>query len=94
MQLKDKDKWLDKSKLKLEAMCLRIEDDRCPNLWCHLDEVVLTLKKTIKGEDLTEESDYSYTPFLVQSYKRIALVRRSFTWKVEGENVIDALLDL
>ena len=94
MELKDKDKRLDKSKLNLETMCPRIEDDGCSNLWCHLDKVVLTLKKTIKGEDLVEESNHSYTPFLVQSYKRIALVRGSFTWKVEGKNVIDALLDL
>ena len=41
LQLKDKYKGLDKSKLKLETMCLRIEDDGCPNLWYHLDKVVL-----------------------------------------------------
>ena len=92
--IKDKVKRLDKPKWKLETMCLRIKDDGCPNLWCHLDEVVLTLEKVIKGEDLIEESDHSYMPFLVWPYKRIALIGRSFTWKIEDENVIDALLDL
>ena len=94
LQLKDKDRWLDKSKLKLLTMCLRIEDDGCPNLWCHKDEVVLILEKVIKGEDLTEKIGHSYTPSLVQPYKRISLMCGSFTWKVKGENVIIATLDL
>ena len=49
LQLKDKDEGLDKSKLKLKTMCLRIKDDGCLNLWCHSDEVVLALEKPIKG---------------------------------------------
>ena len=51
-----KGKGLGKSKLKLETMCLRLEDDGYPNLWCNWNKVVLTLKKAIKGEDLTDES--------------------------------------
>ena len=35
LQLNDKDRGLDKSKLKLLTMCLRMEDDGCPNIWCH-----------------------------------------------------------
>lgn len=65
MQLKDKDKGLAKYKLKLETMCLRIEDDECPNLWYYSDKMVLTVEKAIKEDNPTVEPDHSYTPFLV-----------------------------
>ena len=74
-------------------MCLKMEDDRWPSLWCHSDEVVLTTEKESKGDELVFGVGHSYTPSLVQPCKRIAVVRKYFTKNEISKNSIEVLFE-
>ena len=72
LQVKVDDIGVDKFKWYQEIIYFKIWREGWPILWCHSDEVVFTLDRASKGEDLGTAIGHSYTPSLVWPWRSCA----------------------